>query len=247
MASSGSARSVGRPKGSGSAETRRALVAAAIDTLRENGFGGASARASPSGRGVTRGSSSTTSVRWPTCCSPRWMRSAPHRLAQYQEAVAGPSGSGRLVDAAPSHLRGGPRRRLHHRPGRDDRRRLVDPRPGCRGRGPDRAVADVRRRRRRAGRWPAPRWPRWHRPRRSPTGSSRSTSDWRCSPISTAIFAGVGTVRPGRTGRRPPRAARRARRPKLVDRFRAVHRAAAIHHVHHAAAVHHAAGGTMTF
>jgi AcrR family transcriptional regulator len=100
MASSGSARSVGRPKSAGSEETRRALVTAAVDALRENGFGGASAREIAQRAGCNQGLVfyHFGSVANLLLAALDDVSSA--RLAQYEEAVAAPPGLAGLVDAA---------------------------------------------------------------------------------------------------------------------------------------------------
>jgi AcrR family transcriptional regulator len=100
MASSGSARSVGRPKSAGSEETRRALVTAAVDALRENGFGGASAREIAQRAGCNQGLVfyHFGSVGNLLLAALDDVSSA--RLAQYEEAVAAPAGLTALVEGA---------------------------------------------------------------------------------------------------------------------------------------------------
>src|ERR1700681_1486353 len=55
MARSGAKRQAGPSRSAGSAETRRALVAGAIDALRQEGFSGASARTIAARAGCNQG------------------------------------------------------------------------------------------------------------------------------------------------------------------------------------------------
>jgi AcrR family transcriptional regulator len=100
MASSGSARSVGRPKSAGSEETRRALVAAAVDALRENGFGGASAREIAQRAGCNQGLVFYHFGSVVNLLLAALDDVSSARLAQYEEAVAAPPGLAGLIDAA---------------------------------------------------------------------------------------------------------------------------------------------------
>ena len=102
MARSGAKRQVG-PKGSaGSAETKRALVAGAIDSLREEGFSGASARAIAARAGCNQGLvfyhfGSVTNLLLAALDEVSALR-----LARYRSAVASVHGVGQLVESAES-------------------------------------------------------------------------------------------------------------------------------------------------
>ena len=96
--------------------TRRALVEAAIETLKADGF---ARRQRPghrrAGRAATRASSSTTSGRWSTCCwrpSTRSAPTAPRRATASRSA--GVDSLDRPRRGGRGHLPGGPRRRPRH-------------------------------------------------------------------------------------------------------------------------------------
>ena len=163
---------------------------------------------SPSGPGPTRASSSTTSARWPISCWPPWTRSAPTGWSGTAPAVARSTPRAELVDVGRRHLPRGPRRRLRHRAGRDDRRGLLHPRARRRGGRPDRAVVRLR-----PG---APSSALWWTPR-----SARSLPSADVAYGVVALYLGLemlshldgdraarlGPVRPRQTARRPVRGA----------------------------------------
>jgi AcrR family transcriptional regulator len=102
MARSGVKRQVGPRASAGSAETRRALVAGAIDALREEGFSGASARTIAARAGCNQGLvfyhfGSVTNLLLVALDEVSALR-----LARYKSAVAAAGGLPQLVEAAES-------------------------------------------------------------------------------------------------------------------------------------------------
>ncbi len=100
MARSGAKRQMGPTRSAGSAETRRALVAGAIDALREEGFSGASARSIAARAGCNQGLvfyhfGSVTNLLLVALDEVSAMR-----LARYKSAVAAVGGLPQLVETA---------------------------------------------------------------------------------------------------------------------------------------------------
>ena len=123
MARSGAKRRVGPGPSTGSEETRRMLVAATIEALREEGFSGTSAREIARRAGCNQGLvfyhfGSVTNLLLAALDEVSALR-----LTRYQACRR----RGPRPDRARRHggidLRGGPRRGVHGRAGRDDRRR----------------------------------------------------------------------------------------------------------------------------
>jgi AcrR family transcriptional regulator len=102
MARAGAKRRVGIGGSTGAEETRRALVAGAVDALREEGFSGASARAIATRAGCNQGLvfyhfGSVTNLLLAALDEV-----SATRLARYRSAVAGVRGLGDLVETARS-------------------------------------------------------------------------------------------------------------------------------------------------
>ncbi|HVX22889.1 MAG TPA: TetR/AcrR family transcriptional regulator [Acidimicrobiales bacterium] len=98
MANSGTKRSVGRPAGAD--DTRRALVQAAVEALRDNGFGGASAREIAQRAGCNQGLVFYHFGSVANLLLAALDQVSEDRLARYAEAVAAPRGLAGLVAAA---------------------------------------------------------------------------------------------------------------------------------------------------
>jgi AcrR family transcriptional regulator len=102
MARSGAKRQMGSTGSAGSAETRRALVAGAIDSLREEGFSGASARSIAARAGCNQGLvfyhfGSVTNLLLAALDEVSALR-----LERYKSAVASVHGVRQLVESAES-------------------------------------------------------------------------------------------------------------------------------------------------
>ena len=188
-------------------DTRAALIAAAIATLRESGFAAASAR-----RIADRGRMQPGADLLPLRLGPRpagsrargRQRAADGRLPR---AARPHRHAGRAHRRRPGGLRGRPRRRPCHRAGRDDQRGAVGAGarragqrlPGARG---------ARSPRRRCGTC----WPR----RRSVAGAARRGRARRGGGHARAGDAGQPRRRPGQRPR-PVRPRPRGRRPARPD------------------------------
>ena len=201
MAKSGAPSNVAEARGGArSAGTRLALVDAAIETLKTDGYVGASARAIADRPAPTRRWSSTTSARSPISCWPRSMGRAPPAGALPRRRRRGRTP--RSSSTAPEIFRDGPRPRTHHGAGRDDRRGLLDTRPRARGGRPDRAWREFARGGDRSARSGAHRSDRVLPRRTRPTPWSPSTSGSSCSVTWTAtepalaLFAHANAARP---------------------------------------------------
>ena len=153
MAKSGTRSTFGPGGVEGSGDTRQALIEAAVETLKVDGFGRASARAIAGRAGCNQGLVFYHFGSVVNLLLAALDRVSAERLDHYGEAV-GSVGSaarrlGRLVRGVDrcgrGHLPGGPGRRTRVRPGRDDRRRLLHSGPRPRGRPSDRAVDGLRR------------------------------------------------------------------------------------------------------
>ena len=127
MAKSGTSSSVVGKDSSRSAATRTKLVDAAIETLKAEGFAGSSARAIAERAGLNQGLifyhfGSVANLLLAALDSV-----SARRMEQYGAAVDRVGSPDRARRRGDSDLPGGSRRRLRHRPGRDDRRGVVDP------------------------------------------------------------------------------------------------------------------------
>ncbi len=100
MAKSGSKAAVGRPASTATAETREALVRAAIDALKEEGFAGASAREIARRAGCNQGLVFYHFGSVPNLLLAALDSVSETRRAHYQAAVDRADGIGELVDAA---------------------------------------------------------------------------------------------------------------------------------------------------
>jgi AcrR family transcriptional regulator len=100
MARSGTKLAVGRPNSPGSEETREALVRGAIEALKEEGFGGASARAIARRAGVNQGLVFYHFGSVANLLLAALDEVSETRRARYQAAVDDAVGLGGLLDAA---------------------------------------------------------------------------------------------------------------------------------------------------
>ena len=156
MAKAGTSSTVVERGSARSADTRRQLVRAAVESLKTEGYAGASARSIAERAGVNQGLVFYHFGSVANLLLAALDAVSAERMVRYQAAAEGATSPTELVDVATVHLPRGPRRRLRHRARRDDRGRIVDAgaRPG--GVCPHRSVVRLCPTRHRALSWRDP-------------------------------------------------------------------------------------------